>query len=60
MEKKVKKEKAKEPWIKAIKSWIIYAVVITIFVTVFMHDATISDDLGNACITRCSDGRSGA
>ena len=46
MEKKVKKEKAKEPWIKAIKSWIIYAVVITIFVTVFMHDATISDDLG--------------
>ena len=46
MEKKVKKEKAKEPWIKAIKSWIIYAVVITIFVAVFMHDATISDDLG--------------
>ena len=46
MEKKVKKEKAKEPWIKAIKSWIIYAVVITIFVAVFMHDATISGDLG--------------
>ena len=46
MEKKVKKEKAKEPWIKAIKSWIIYAVIITVFVTVFMHDTTISDDLG--------------
>ena len=46
MEKKVKKEKAKEPWIKAVKSWIIYAVIITVFVTVFMHDTTISDDLG--------------
>ena len=46
MEKKVKKEKAKEPWIKAVKSWIIYAVIITVFVTVFMHDTTISNDLG--------------
>ena len=45
MEKKTKKEKKQEPWIKAVKSWIIYAVVITIFVTVFMHDTTINTDI---------------
>ena len=45
MEKKIKKEKKPEPWIKAIKSWIIYAVIITIFVTVFMHDGTIDTDI---------------
>ena len=46
MEKKVKKEKKKEPWIKAVKSWIIYAVIITIFVTVFMHDTTLPKSTG--------------
>ncbi|MBO5654786.1 MAG: hypothetical protein J6S32_01985, partial [Clostridia bacterium] len=45
MKKKEKKEKKQEPWIKAVKSWIIYAVVITVFVTVFMHDATINTDI---------------
>ena len=43
--KKVKKEKKQEPWAKAIKNWIIYAVVIITFVAVFMNDTTINTDI---------------
>ena len=46
MEKKVKKEKQKDPWIKAIKNWLIYLFVIVLFITVFMQDGTISADKG--------------
>ena len=42
MEKKKKKDKKQEPWAKAVKNWIIYAVVIITFVTVFMQDTTIN------------------
>ena len=45
MEKKIKKEKQKDSWMKAVKNWIIYAVVITLFITVFMHDTTIDTDI---------------